>query len=346
MQKLFFKSLLALFFKSPWDQNNSPKNGNQDAQENIFLRKRSQSPFFNFEINFKLIVYLILAAFALWLCSGFYEVNEGQESVVTRFGKFIRKDGPGLNYRLPYPIDNFYIENVNKSRRVEVGYRSNSSSSNENPNESIMLTGDENIVKLHCDVMWHISDLKNFMFNVYDPEYTIRTVAQSVIREVISCTPVFNVLSDQKQQIADHIQTLIQSILDSYDIGIKIEQVQLLKVEPPEQVIAAYRDVQTAKSDKESSINQAQAYSNDIIPNAAGKAAEMLQQAEGYKQEAVSRAEGDVKRFDAVYSQYCQNKQITKDRLMLDVVEEVMSGAAKTIANDGIMLPHMQLKQH
>ena len=331
-----------LFFKSPWDQD-----GNS-SERDIFSRKRQSfnfDKFPDFNINFKLVYYVLLALFVFWLSTGIYEVNEGEQAVIVRFGKFARKESAGLHFRFPEPIENLYIEKVNKSRRIEIGYRSAGSSYTEAPSESMMLTGDENIIKLNCDVMWHISDLKNFMFNVYMPEETVRAVAQSVIREVISATPIFNVLSDQKQEIADKIQILIQSILDSYNIGIKIEQVQLLKAEPPEQVISAYRDVQTARSDKESQINQAQAYSNDIIPNARGKAAEMLQQAEGYKQEVIANAEGNVKRFDAVFSQYSQNKQITKDRLTLDLVTEIMDGASKTIVGSGVILPHMQLKQ-
>jgi membrane protease subunit HflK len=336
-----------LFFKSPWEQ------GNFNSEKDIFSRSRKKFNFDqlpNFEFNFKLVTYAILGVFLLWLSSGIYEVKEGEEAVIMRFGKFVRQAYPGLNYRLPDPIESLHIEKVNRSKRIEVGYRSNDSSVSENnkdiPSESIMLTGDENIVKLNCDVMWHISDLPSFMFKVSSPQETVKAVAQSVIREVISCTPIANALSNQKQEIADKIHSLIQEILDNYGIGIKIEQVQLLKVEPPEQVISAYRDVQTSRSDKEREINQAQSYRNDIIPNARGKAAEMVQQAEGYKQEVISRAEGDVKRFNAIFTQYLENKQVTKDRLTLDVIEEIMSGSNKTIVGEGVILPHMQLKQN
>jgi membrane protease subunit HflK len=332
-----------LFFKSPWERDDD------SSEKDIFSRRRSNfnfDKFPDFNFNAKIAFYVVLALVVLWLSTGLYEVNEGEQAVIVRFGKFSRTQSAGLHYRLPEPIENLYIEKVNKSRRIEIGYRSSGSSYTEAPSESMMLTGDENIIKLNCDVMWHISNLQNFMFKVYNPEETVRAVAQSVIREVISATPIFNVLSDQKQEIADKIQLLIQGILDTYDIGIKIEQVQLLKAEPPEQVISSYRDVQTARSDKESQINQAQAYSNDIIPNARGKAAEMLQQAEGYKQEVIANAEGDVKRFDAIFSQYVQNKQITKDRLTLDVISEIMAGANKTIVGSGVILPHMQLKQN
>jgi membrane protease subunit HflK len=334
-----------LFLKSPWEQNGSDK-GND-----VFNRHRQKFKFQQFP-NFspKLIAFGLLAALALWLASGIYEVKEGEEAVVMRFGKYVRVAFPGLNYRMPEPIESVYIDKVNRSRRIEIGYRSGdhtiSDSSRDVPNESIMVTGDENIVKLNCDVMWHITNLSNYMFSVATPQETIKAVAQSVIREVISSTPIASALSSQKQEIGDRIHKSIQEILNNYNIGVEIEQVQLLKVEPPEEVISSYRDVQTSRADKEREINQAQAYRNDIIPKARGKAAEMLQQAEGYKQETIARAEGDVKRFLAVYNEYLLNKQITRDRLTLDAVEEVMSGANKTIVADGLVLPHMTVKSN
>lgn len=328
-----------LLFKSPWDDT-------EKKEENIFTRKRPNLNLEQFpKFSPKIFIYILVLLFVLWLGTGIYEVNEGQQAAVTRFGKFVRIAQPGLNYKLPTPIESIFIENVNKSRRVEVGYRSVGQSVNDNPNESIMLTRDENILKLHCDIMWHISSLPKFIFNVANPEHTVRAVAQSVIREVISRTPIFNALSDQKQEIADTIHELVQNILNNYNAGIAIEQVQLLKVEPPEEVISAYRDVQTSRSDKEREINQAQSYRNDIIPNARGNAAQMLQQAEGYKREVVSKAEGDVQRFNALYVEYVNNKQVMRDRLMLEAVESIMKGADKTVVGEGIILPHMQLKE-
>lgn len=329
-------------FRSPWDNDNEYNNSN-DFFKNI---KNKQLPSFDFKNK---IFYILLIFVALWLLSGIYEVKEGEEAVILRFGKFVRQAYPGLNYRLPKPIEQLYIEKVNMSRRVEVGYRSNESVISDNSRdvafESIMLTGDENILKLNCDVMWHISDLPQYMFSVALPQETVKAVTQSVLREVIGCTPIADALSNQKQAIADKIHTLIQAMLDRYNIGIKIEQVQLLKVEPPDEVISAYRDVQTSRADKEREINQAQAYRNDLIPKARGRAAEMLQQAEGYKEEVISTAQGDVKRFNALFIAYMQNKQVTRSRLTLDTIKEVMSGTQKTIVGDGVILPHMQLTQ-
>jgi len=329
-------------FRSPWDNGND-----YDNSSNFFKNlKTQQLPNFNFGNK---IFFIILIFIFLWLLSGIYEVKEGEEAVVLRFGKFVRQAYPGLNYRLPKPIEQLYIEKVNMSRRIEIGYRSNESVISDNSrdvaSESIMLTGDENIVKLNCDVMWHINNLPKYMFSVSLPQETVKAVAQSVLREVIGCTPISDALSNQKQAIADKIHSLIQTILDRYDIGIKIEQVQLLKVEPPDEVISAYRDVQTSRADKEREINQAQAYRNDLIPKARGRAAEMMQQAEGYKEEVIATAQGDVKRFNALFDAYLQNKQVTRSRLTLDTIKEIMSGTQKTIVGEGVVLPHMQLTQ-
>jgi membrane protease subunit HflK len=191
--------------------------------------------------------------------------------------------------------------------------------------------------------MWHINNLEEYVFNVLAPEETVKTAAESAIREVIGKTPIASVLSSQKQEIANKVAALTQKILDGYKVGVEIDQVQLLKAEPPSDVIDAYRDVQTSKADKEREINQAQAYNNDILPKARGDAAKLIQEAEGYKQEVISKAEGDASRFNAVLIQYQSAKQITKDRLYLDTVTEVMQGSNKVITSSGV-LPHMAIK--
>jgi membrane protease subunit HflK len=283
------------------------------------------------------------------LASGVYEVKEGEEAIVIRFGKFVRKGSPGLNYRLPSPIETSVIEKVNQSRRIEIGYRSgvvsrgNNTPQREIALESTMLTGDENIAYLNCDVMWHIKNLEDYVFNVSNPEDTVKTTAESVIRDVIAKTPISSLLSSQKQEIADKINELTQKILDQYKIGVEVDQVQLLKAEPPSEVIDAYRDVQTSKADKEREINQAQAYNNDVLPRARGEAAKLLQEAEGYKQEIISTAEGDTQRFNAVLTQYQNAKQVTRDRLYLETMIDVLQGADKVITSSDV-LPHMKIK--
>ncbi|MES2214491.1 MAG: FtsH protease activity modulator HflK [Pseudomonadota bacterium] len=336
-----------LFIKSPWDNDSNER-------ENIFAKQRKNgSQFFNnfkFEFNPKTILLACVALVLLWLASGIYPVKEGEEAVVVRFGKFVRTGTPGLNYHLPEPFEKVVIERVNQSRRVEIGYRSTTSTKGSRSEaaryitaESIMLTGDENLMDLNCDVMWHIRDLEAFVFNIANPEVAVKNAAESAIREVVGNTPISSILSNQKQEIADKIERLIQKILDQYKAGIVVEKVQLLKAEPPTDVIDSYRDVQTSKADKEKEINQAQSYSNDILPKARGRASEIIQEAEGYKQEVISKAEGDSKRFSAILDGYLHAKQVTKDRLYLETVEEVLKGSNKTIISAEGLLPHMNI---
>lgn len=339
--------------KSPWGdaEDNSSKDN-----DNIFTRPRkNQFNFDNFQFKFnfnkKTVSLVVAILLGLWLSSGIYEVKEGEEAAVIRFGKFVRKGFPGLNYSLPSPFELVIIEKVNQSRRIEIGYRSsggvrlNADSLRTVAAESTMLTGDENIVALNCDVMWHISDLEKYIFNIARPEDSVKAVAESAIREIISDASISSVLSDQKQEITQKIETLTQRILDEYNTGVKLEKIQLLKAEPPGEVIDAYRDVQTSKADKEREINQALTYNNDILPKARGSAAKIIQEAEGYKQEVISRAEGDSQRFTAVYTQYATNKQITRDRLYLETIEDIFTGASKVIVSPNGILPHMAIGQ-
>lgn len=353
--RTFFSKLL--FSKSPWDQD--------DNVENIFTRKRNNQPFFNgFNFNMfdpknkKFIVFSLLALVALWLSSGIYKVDEGEEAAVLRFGKFVRLDRPGLNYHLPAPFEKVIIEKVHKSRRTEIGYRSLSARNynirrqfdnrtNTNyrylPEESIMLTGDENLVDLNCDILWRINSIFDYTFNIADQERTVEKAAESAIREVIGKTPISFVLSNKKQEIAEKIEEVAQKMLNDYGSGIKIDSVQLLKAEPPMEVIDAYRDVQTSRADKEKIINEAYAYRNNILPQARGEAAKIIQNAEAYKQEVVANSEGLTNKFNAILSEYRAQKLITRDRLYLDMIEQVLKKANKTIIDQNNTLPHIAL---
>ncbi|MCC8416734.1 MAG: FtsH protease activity modulator HflK [Rickettsia endosymbiont of Gnoriste bilineata] len=340
--------------KSPWDDSEEE----EKSEYNIFTRPRKKNKFNfheffnNFGFNNNIMILVCLSLVAIWFASGVYEVKEGEEAAVMRFGQFVRKGSPGLNYHLPLPFEQVVVEKVNQSRRIEIGYRSanNLRSNIDNTKaitaESAMLTGDENIVALNCDVMWHISDLEKYIFNIVNPEELVKIVAESAIREVIGNTPISSILSDQKQEITNKIEALTREILVHYNAGVEIEKVQLLKAEPPIEVIDAYRDVQTSKADKEREINQALSYNNDILPKARGEAARILQEAEGYRQEVISKAEGDSKRFAAVYTQYVANKSITKDRLYLEAIEKILTDTSKVIMGTNGVLPHMAIQQN
>jgi membrane protease subunit HflK len=332
--------------KSPWDDNEN---------QNIFIRaNRGRLDLNNFKKNFNgnRLGSILLVLFLLWASSGFYRVDEGEEAAVIRFGKFVRKGIPGLNYKLPSPFETVLKERVDKSRRIEIGYRSagNRVRGEERvtfvTTESTMLTGDENIVKLTADITWHVKDLEEYLFNVMNPEECVKSVAESSIREVVGNMPISSILSNQKQEIADKIADSLQRTLDQYKTGINIEQVQLLEAEPPSQVIAAYRDVQTARADKEREINQAEAYSNDVVPKARGDAAKIAQAAEGYKQEVIARAEGDAKRFISVYGQYISSPSLTRERMYYESVSEILGGANKVIVGAESVLPYMSVMQN
>ncbi|MDX1917089.1 MAG: FtsH protease activity modulator HflK [Rickettsiaceae bacterium] len=333
-----------MYFKSPWDDDNDSgifKLNKKKSANGFKVPEFPEMP----ELNYKYIIYAACVLVFIWLVSGFYKVNEGEEAAVMRFGKYVRTAKPGLNYHLPYPVETVIIESVSLSRRAEIGYRSsqyNSQSPKSISNESKMLTGDENIIELNCDVLWHISDLEKFLFNLAHPEETVKASAESAIREVIGETPIVSALSSQKQEITRKVEVLLQKALDSYQSGITIEMVQLLKAEPPEEVISAYRDVQTSKADKQKEINQAIAYNNDILPKARGEAAKLIQAAEAYRQETISKAEGDSKRFVAIYSQYVNQKELTKNRLYLDSVEKILGESSKIIITNSV-LPHLPL---
>ena len=253
---------------SPWDDL---------GKDNIYTRKKNKvnfDYFKNFNLdknNYKLIILILILLTLIWAASGIHIIKEGEQGLVLRFGAFSRISYPGLNYHLPAPIEKVIIKKMKKSRRIEIGYRSNqkygtSSTASSIDSESIMLTGDENIVLLNCDIMWHIKDLKNYIIHIQNPEITVKAIAQSVIREVIAEKKISSILSNQKQIIADQIEENIQLTLDKYNSGVQIEQVQLLKAEPPMEVRPAFIDVQTSRADKEREINQAQAYRNNIIP--------------------------------------------------------------------------------
>lgn len=357
------KKIIQFLFKSPWEDNR--EDGAFDNKVNDFYKKMK-----SFKLNpnnsYTAYFYLLLVAFALWLSSGIYIVKEGEEALVIRFGKYVAKTTPGLNYHLPYPLEEVIIERVNKSRRIEIGYRSNlvdkgyskmDSRNNTNRDfvlrdsagkkplsESIMLTGDENIVDLSCDVMWSIKNLEDFTFSVFNPEETVRAVSESVIRDVISQVPIIGVLSNQKQQISAQVEEMIQKILDQYQLGINLEKVELLTVEPPVEVIDSYRDVQTARADKEREINQAYSYSNDVLPKARGDAIKILQEAEAYKQETVAKAEGETKRFLALLPEFERNRDLMIHRLHYDTAEYILKkNANKIVMNNNNLLPHLPI---
>ena len=254
------------------------------------------------------IAWSLAALVVLWVASGFYRVEPDEQGIVLRFGAYDRTTNPGLNYHLPTPIEEALTPKVTRVNRVEVGFRETRAAQaarTELPEESLMLTGDENIIDINFIVLWVIKDAKDYLFNIRNPDGTVKSAAESAMREVIGHTEIASALDRAAApKIEADTQKLLQEILDSYKAGIEITNVQLQKVDPPDQVIDAFRDVQSAKIDQQRLINEAEAYRNNVVPVAHGDAARIVQEAEAYRAQVVLQAQGDAARFLSVYKSY------------------------------------------
>ena len=304
----------------------------------------------------KPIIIGFIILLILWTLSGLYRVLPDEQGVVLRFGKFVKTTQPGLNYHLPFPIENVLTPKVTKVNRMDIGFRSERDSGFSSggvadvPEESLMLTGDENIVNIDFSVFWVIKDAGNFLFKIQDPEGTVKAAAETAMREVIARSDIQPILTEGRSLIEADTQEIIQEILDEYTSGIQITQVQTQKADPPDQVIDAFRDVQAARADMERSKNEAEAYANDVIPRARGEAAKILQAAEAYKKEVVAKAEGEASRFLSIYNEYAKAKKVTQERMYLETMEEVLADINKIIidknSGEGVVpyLPLQELK--
>ena len=330
--------------ESPWgapNKNNKQPSSNtpddmedlakkfQDGLKNMFGGS-SKTP----DVK-KPITLFIIGAIAVWALSGFYRVDADEQGVVLRFGKYTNMTQPGLNYHLPFPIESVMTPKVSRVNRIDVGFRSSNEGSRgtigDIKEESAMLTGDENIVDINYSVFWVIKDASKYLFNIQDPIGTIKVVAETAMREVIARKKIQTILTQGRAEIEIEVQKIMQQILDSYNSGVDITQVQAQKSDPPAQVIDSFRDVQAAKADKERAQNEAEAYANDVIPRARGEAAKIVQEAEGYKKEVVAQAEGEASRFIAIYNEYAKAKTVTQERMYLETMEKVLSGVNKII---------------
>jgi membrane protease subunit HflK len=277
------------------------------------------------------IFVLAAVALALWLGSGFYIVQEGQAAAVLRFGEFRELNSrAGFTWRLPYPIENHEIVNVQQLRQLEVGYRSNVK--NKVLKESLILTGDQSIVDMQYAVQYRIGDPQAWLFNNNpgpQPEEIIRQSAEAAMRETVGRRGIDQVLYEEKEQVAKISQKLMQDILDRYRAGVTVVDVTVQQVQPPEQVQAAFEDANKAAQDRERLINEGRAYANDVIPKARGTAARLLQEADGHKQRVVAVATGDASRFGAVLKEYAKAPQVTRERLYIDTMQQVFQNTSK-----------------
>ena len=278
----------------------------------------------------------IAIAIVIWLLLGLYSVGPDEVGVVQRFGKYNRVVGSGLNYHIPYPIEIVKTPKVTEVKRIEIGFRTVGKNQYRTiEQESLMLTGDENIVDAELIVQYKIKDPIDYLFNFIGPELTLREASEASLRTVIGRHNIDEALTSGKLMIQEETKELLQIILDKYETGVIVVAVQLQDVSPPKQVIDAFKDVASAKEDKNRMINEAEGYRNDVIPKARGQAQAMIRESEGFRESRIKRAEGDVAKFKAIVKEYTKAKEVTKERLYLEAMEEILPGIDKYIVPNG-----------
>ena len=346
----------------PWSDQNQPNNpwGNKPNQQQPDLDevvKRMQEKFSQMfgggkggsggGIGKGGIIGGLVVLLLLWFASGLYVVAADEEAVVLRFGQHIATKGPGLNWHLPYPVETVEKVPVTRVQRLEIGFRGAADGRTRKvPQEALMLTRDENIVDVSFTVQYKIKSVSNYLFKIAHPETTVRDAAESAIREVIGRTMIDDVLTTKKAEVEVEVEELMQSVLDSYDSGILVTTVKLQDVQPPERVIKEFKDVASAREDRERAKNEAQAYANDILPKARGEAKKMVLDAEAYEKQVVDRATGEAKGFESVLAAYQKAPNVTRKRLYLDAMQDVMSKTDKVIVDKSVaerVLPYLPL---
>ncbi|MGA9823785.1 MAG: FtsH protease activity modulator HflK [Methylocystis sp.] len=287
---------------------------------------------------------LVLLTVLAWLLSGFYTVGPNEIGLNLIFGKYQGKTQAGLNYNLPNPIGSVIKLAVTDRNAIEIGFRDEAASGRRRnapqapdaPEESLMLTGDENIADVKFRVIWQIDPVhpEDFAFNIFEPAITVKAVAESAMREIVGQAQIQKILTADRKLIEPASQLLMQKILDSYHSGVQVVQVLLLSVDPPAQVITAFRDVTAAQQDLQRLGNEADAYANRVVPEARGAAARILQEAEAYREQTVAEAQGQASRFTQIYEQYKRAPALTRERLYLETMERVLGGADKVILDE------------
>jgi membrane protease subunit HflK len=341
--------------KGPWGSGQPPAGPTPPDLEEFLRRSqdRLRSVLPGGGLGGRGLSLIVLAALAIWGFSGFFRVEPDELGVVLRFGKYVREVQPGLNYHLPYPIETVLTPKALRVNKIDIGMRvvedlRRGTTIRDVPEESLMLTGDENIVDVDFSVLWKIkpNGVGDYLFNIQQPEGTVKAVAESAMREIIGRSTLQPILTGARQNIETSVHELIQTILDKYGAGVQITQVQLQKVDPPSQVIDAFRDVQAARADAERAQNEAQSYANKVVPEARGRAAQILQGAEAYREQTVAEAKGATSRFLQVYDEYKKAPDVTRQRMYLETMERLFGGTDKIIMDSGAgAVPYLPLDQ-
>ncbi len=331
--------------KGPWGQG--PQSGGSSTPPDLEeLLRRSQDKLRNIlpggNLGGRGFALLILGALVLWGLSGFFRVELDELGVVLRFGKHVRDAQPGLNYHLPYPIETAITPKVTVVKRTDIGMRlvedsRRGTTVRDVPEESLMLTGDENIVDVDFSVFYVVkpAGVADYLFKIQNPDSTVKAVAESAMREIIGRSNIQPILTGARQNIETQVHELMQQTLDHYEAGIQVTQVQMQKVDPPAQVIDSFRDVQAARADLERAQNEAQTYANRVVPEARGRVAQITQAAEAYKEQTVAEATGQTSRFLKIYEEYKKAPAVTRQRIYLETMERVLGGSDKIILDAG-----------
>ncbi len=277
------------------------------------------------------VAFILILIVGVWLASGFYIVEEGRRGVVLRLGKYIETTMPGPRWHVPFPIESAEVVNVSGVRTVEVGYRGNPK--NKQPAEALMLTDDENILDVQFAIQYTLKGPEDYLFNNRNPDDNVLQAAETAIREIVGKSKMDFVLSQGRSEVASRVKVLMQQILDRYKTGINITTVNLQNVQAPEQVLSAFEDVVRAGQDRERFKNEGQAYANNVVPNARGVAARLLEEANGYKQTAIATAQGDASRFRQILTEYEKAPAVTRERLYLETVQQILSNTTKIVVD-------------
>ncbi len=342
--------------KGPWNRGPAPGGGGGMRPPDIEdMLRRSQDrlrrflPGSNFTTGS--LVVLLLIVVGVWLASGIYFVGAFEQGIVLRFGRFVARTPPGINYHLPWPIETAYTLDVTRQRQINIGYRTAADTEDTNANpedmpaEADMLTGDENIIDINFTVFWVVKDAGAYLFNVEDPDQTIKAVAESAMREVVGRSQFESILTQDREAIQIEVKDLMQKTLDAYGAGVTVTNVNMQKADPPNEVIDAYRDVQAARADQERMRNEAEAYANKVIPEARGSAARIVQDAEAYRQKVIAEASGQSKRFLSVLAEYRSAPDVTRRRMYLETMATILAPMNKVIVDDSAkgVVPYFQL---
>ena len=356
--------------RGPWGGGggNNGNNGLPDLDEMIAKLQNSARRFVpggpgGRQANGRLLALVALVGAVIWLASGFYRVQPDQQGVVLRFGAFQRTTLPGLNYHLPWPVEQALTPAVTRINRTEVGFRTTSdntgvvrvpqgrisrdtgTNAREVNEEGLMLTGDENIIDINFSVFWRIREAGDYLFRTRNPENTVKSAAESMMREVIGRTPIQPALTEARGRIEQSVTTGLQGILDQYGAGVEITQVQLQKVDPPQAVIESFRDVQRANTDAERARNEAESFRNDIVPRARGDAARLTAEADGARQANIAEAAGQAQRFLSVYNAYTVAKDVTARRLYIETMQDILTKTPSIVVDDKLqgIVPYLPL---